>query len=296
MTTIDEVALGKVTLEVWACDRRASMLPSSRGYDDPPNFGDVYHIGEGDYVSPATFERALPTTFERDAYVAWWGLDEGDARLDELEAAVARRDFAAAHLLATAAAAGADAECYYTELLPGDYDPAEIEGLRGSRPDLFDASGSAIILREPLDDVPGDFYAYVRSLAADIAARAASTPGTWRFFDVSDSPILTHILGAVPGPSSWTPEEALALIEADYLETLLTEPNNLVAEICSSAGFDDLAARAESCNKLHRELVSSRLDGYVPKPDYRAMLGLPPSQKAAGQGNDICRPASAHER
>lgn len=292
MTTMGEA--GKSALEEWALERRESMLPNSKGYDDPPNFGDVYHIGEGEYVSPATFERALPTTFERDAYIAWWGLDEGDTRLDELEAAVGGHDFAAVHLLATSAAAGADAECYYTELLPGDYDPTEVEALRGPRPDLFDASGNAIVLREPLDDVPGEFYEYASALAADIAARSAAAPETWRFFDVSDSPILTHILGTVPRPASWTPDVARTLIETDYLETLLTEPNSLVAEVCSSAGFEDLASRAENCNKLHKELVSSRLDGYVPEPDYRAMLGLSPSPSK--EAAVVCKSQESRER
>ncbi len=112
-------------------------------FSNPPCFGGVFG-GEGDYVSAARAYEALPTRLEMSAWVALNNAPDDESLATEVAELVSAGREPELGQLAADLAEHEDALFYYTEISPYDFNVEELDELRESRPDLFDAEGEPI--------------------------------------------------------------------------------------------------------------------------------------------------------
>lgn len=110
-------------------------------YGNPPCFGNVVRIGEGDYVSWARFETVLPDETEQNA----WYLYSNTWRDEWPQIVFAINDPERLSQMASDSIERDDAVCFMTELMPRDFTEEELDEVRAGRPELFDDSGDPIV-------------------------------------------------------------------------------------------------------------------------------------------------------
>lgn len=110
-------------------------------YGNPPCFGNVVRIGEGDYVSWARFETVLPDETEQNV----WYLYSNTWRDEWPKIVFAINDPERLSQMASDSIERDDAACFMTELMPGDFTKEELDEVRSRRPELFDGDGEPIV-------------------------------------------------------------------------------------------------------------------------------------------------------
>lgn len=118
-------------------------------YDEPPCFGGVYQVGDGDLVSEARMNQVFATAAERDFWMCCMNFAGDNEAMREVTAAAFGCDDAKLAELASESVNDAAAPCFYTEIDKDDFTPEELGALFRSRPELFvvdtpNVSGEAV--------------------------------------------------------------------------------------------------------------------------------------------------------
>lgn len=107
------------------------------GYDEPPCFGGVYQVGDGDLVSEARVNEVFATDAERDFWICCMNFAGDDEAMGKVIAATFSRDYTKLTELASESVNDADAPCFYAEIDKDDFTPEELGALCRSKPELF---------------------------------------------------------------------------------------------------------------------------------------------------------------